>query len=488
MLFNSLQFAVFLPLVVVAYYAMPARWRWTLLLGASYYFYGSWRWEYLILIVVSTLIDYSCGLLLDAEETPWKRKLLAGISIATNIGILVVFKYLDFLISTVNQVTAALGAPTDFPLQRLLLPIGISFYSFQTLSYTLDVYRRRIKAERHLGYFALFVTYFPQLVAGPIERADRLLPSLREEAKFSWTNLSAGSKLLIWGFFKKLMIADRLGLLVDHVWTSPEKYPGFPLILAAMFFGFQIYCDFSAYSDIARGAARLMGVELMVNFKAPFFSRSIAAFWSRWHISLSSWFRDYVYIPLGGNRRGEVRSNLNVMAVFLASGLWHGANWTYIIWGGIHGVVMLLQRLTAGLLWSERPVKIPRLRAFTEWAITFATVTITWFFFRSESISKALYMMRHSLDAPGYLLSIGSDFLLERSFLFRLGLTMWEFYIALAALLLLFWVEWKSGDGDVNRWTAGFPVWARHGFFAFIMLFTLMFGQFVQREFIYFQF
>jgi hypothetical protein len=177
-----------------------------------------------------------------------------------------------------------------------------------------------------------------------------------------------------------------------------------------------------------------------------------------------------------------------VLIVFLASGLWHGANWTYIIWGGIHGVVMLLQRLTAGLLWSERPVKFPRLRAFTEWAITFATVTITWFFFRSESISKALYMMRHFLDAPGYLLSIGSDFLLERSFLFRLGLTIWEFYIAVAALLLLFWVEWKSGDGDVNRWTAGFPVWARHGFFAFIVLFTLMFGQFVKREFIYFQF
>lgn len=459
-----------------------------LLLAASYYFYGSWRWDYLILIVLSTLIDYTCGLWLDSEENPVKRKIALGMSLFTNLGVLVVFKYLDLFIGTANSLFESTGSAFSIPYMNLLLPVGISFYSFQTLSYTIDVYRREMKAERHFGYFALYVTYFPQLVAGPIERADRLLPSLRETHAFSPVNLSAGFKLMAWGFFKKIVLADRLGILVDQIYGAPESYNGFPLVLATVAFAFQIYCDFSGYSDIARGAARMMGVELMINFKAPYLSRSISEFWSRWHISLSTWFRDYLYIPLGGNRRSNTRVAFNIFVVFLLSGLWHGANYTFLAWGAVHGSMLLFQRSVGGPLWGKYHSWKPAITGWFEWAVTFAAVNVAWVFFRADSVEQALYVIAHLADSPGYVLSLVPDLLTERSFLFRLGLPQWEFYLALAGLTILVVVDRFAHDGSVHTYFDTKPRWIRHGFYAGLVLFTLMFGQFVPREFIYFQF
>ncbi|MCE7945771.1 MAG: MBOAT family protein, partial [Chlorobi bacterium CHB1] len=312
MLFHSLEFIIFFPVVVAIYFLAPLRFRQFFLLLASYYFYMCWKAEYAVLILLSTGIDYVAAL--HMHKTSGRGNIFY-----------------------------------EFPLFDILLPVGISFYTFQTLSYTIDVYRSEKTPERNFIKFALYVTFFPQLVAGPIERSTRLLPQFDHEHKFDANRVVSGLRLMLWGFFKKLVIADRLALYVNEVYNNPADYTGLPVIIATYFFAFQIYCDFSAYSDIAIGAARVLGFDLMKNFRQPYLAQSIGEFWKRWHISLSTWFRDYLYIPLGGNRVSRLRWYVNLMAVFLISGLWHGANWTFVVWGALHGSYFVLSLLTQKL-------------------------------------------------------------------------------------------------------------------------------------------
>ncbi|MGH8046042.1 MAG: MBOAT family O-acyltransferase, partial [Chthoniobacterales bacterium] len=327
MLFNSFQFALFFPIVVVLYYLAPFAWRWAILAAASCYFYMAFVPAYILILLGVIVIDYTAGLLIEPRKG-WARKALLGTSLFANVGLLAYFKYFNFLTSNVHSLAQAIGWNYPQQILNVILPIGLSFHVFQSMSYTIEVYRGTERAERHFGIYALYVLFFPQLVAGPIERPQNLLHQFRKHHRFDYDRAVSGLRLILIGLFKKVVIADRLALVVDSVYANPAQHSSLELLLGTYFFAFQIYCDFSGYSDIARGAARLLGFELMVNFNAPYLARSVADFWRRWHISLSTWFRDYVYVPLGGNRLGAWRQAINLFVVFLLSGLWHGSAWT----------------------------------------------------------------------------------------------------------------------------------------------------------------
>lgn len=376
--FNSLEFLVFLPAVFFLHWLLPHRFRWALLLGASWLFYFWWNFWTGSLLLGATLVSWLCA----AGITRWKsvavRRALLVLAMSVCLGCLAVFKYIGFFASLV-------GLELSW---QIILPVGISFYTFQTLSYVIDVYRDQAKAECHFGYYALFVSFFPQLVAGPIERPAHLLPQLKAEWKFTTKNLSAGGWLLLEGYFKKIVIADSLALFVDRVYAAPGEAMGPEIVLATVLFGLQIYCDFSGYSDIARGAARLLGVELTENFRRPYGAATVKDFWRRWHVSLTGWFTDYIYIPLGGNRKGLPRQVLNLLFVFLLSGLWHGAGWTFLTWGLIHGLYR-----ASGVLWEHwrgasdrRPGALAHVR-------TFLLVSFPWLFFRAASMGDALTLL-----------------------------------------------------------------------------------------------
>jgi alginate O-acetyltransferase complex protein AlgI len=388
MLFNSLHFLIFFPIVALVYFLIPHRYRWVLLLAASYYFYMVWRPIYALLIVVSTLVDYIAAIQMSKTNRGGVRKLYLFCSLLANLGILFIFKYYGFFIDTINAFTV-----NNFDVIYLLLPMGISFYTFQTLSYTIDVYRKQREPEHHLGYFALYVTFFPQLVAGPIERSDRLIPQLRKEQVYDYARTVEGLQRMVWGFFKKVVIADNLAVAVNHVYGNVESASGLTLLIATGFFAYQIYCDFSGYSDIAIGSAKILGIDLMENFKRPYFSTSIKEFWSRWHISLSTWFRDYVYIPLGGSKKGSVRTYVNLLLVFLISGLWHGASWMFVIWGAIHGIYQLYEKATnytRNRLWMMIKLDGTSVQWFVKWLVTMSVVLISWVFFRSDNLNESI--------------------------------------------------------------------------------------------------
>lgn len=334
MLFNSFAYALFLPVVFCLYWFLPHKYRWSLLLVASYYFYMSWNPKYVFLILFTTIVSYSAAILLEKKQDVRRKKAIICITAISCLGVLVYFKYFNFLSQAAIDFLSVFAIRLNPLTVDVLLPVGISFYTFQTLSYVIDVYKGDVKAEKHFGYYATFISFFPQLVAGPIERTRNLLPQIKDVHEFDYNQATYGLKLMAWGFFKKLVIADVLSKYVQMVYSSPYDYVGFALVLASLFFTIQIYCDFSGYSDIAIGTAKLLGINLMTNFKNPYLSASVKEFWSRWHISLSTWFRDYVYIPLGGNRVGKLRHNVNLLVTFLISGLWHGANWTFVVWGG----------------------------------------------------------------------------------------------------------------------------------------------------------
>jgi len=346
MLFNSIEFIIFFPIVVAAYFALPGKFRWILLLIASYYFYMCWNYNYIILILISTFIDYFAGLGMGKTKVQLKKNLLLILSLTANLGLLFFFKYLNFFSVNLNAFFDQINIFYNVPQYDYLLPVGISFYTFQTLSYTIDVYSGKKEPEKHFGIFALYVSFFPQLVAGPIERSTRLLPQFYKHYKIDYVRIRDGVLLMVWGFFKKVVIADRLSEYVNTVYNNADNYGGFHDIIATFFFGTQIYCDFSGYSDIAIGSAMVLGYDLMLNFRRPYLSRSIKEFWSRWHISLSTWFRDYLYIPLGGNRVVKWRWYYNLFITFLISGLWHGANWTFVVWGALHGFYLLAAIVT----------------------------------------------------------------------------------------------------------------------------------------------
>ena len=394
MLFNSLNFCLFLPIVVVTYYLLPFRLRWMLLLAASYFFYMCWNPYYVILILLSTAVDYWAGLKMGACEKKESKKKYLILSILTNLGLLLYFKYFNFFAGSLNEIFLASEMNARVPLFDILLPVGISFYTFQTLSYSFDVYRDKRKAETHFGIFALYVAFFPQLIAGPIERSTTLIPQLKNRIKLIPENLMAGSGLIIFGLFKKVVIADRLAVYVDFIYSAPDVVLPGTMAVATFFFAFQIYCDFSGYSDIAIGTAKLLGIDLMENFRRPYFSRNLSDFWSRWHISLSTWFRDYVYIPLGGSQVSMFRTSVNIMIVFAVSGLWHGANWTFVIWGLLHGSFLLgfkfISKWKFIRLSSE---KLGSLHVVFSIFFTFIFICVTWVFFRADSVSQALTVL-----------------------------------------------------------------------------------------------
>ncbi len=400
MLFNSYEFLVFFPAIVVMYFLTPFKWRWLLLLVGSCYFYMCWKPEYIVLMMFPSFIDYYVALKMNATPDAAKRKKYLWLSLVSNLGLLFAFKYFNFFNESARALFDYLNLAYAVPAVNLLLPVGISFYTFQTLSYTIDVYRGAIQPERHLGKFSLFITFFPQLVAGPIERSSNLLPQLQNlRYKFDAERVTDGLRLMLWGLFKKVVIADRLAATVNLVYNNPSEYYGAQVVLATIFFAFQIFCDFSGYSDIAIGAAKILGVDLMKNFDKPYSARSISEFWRRWHISLSTWFKDYVYIPLGGNRTLKWRWYYNLFLTFLISGLWHGANWTFVIWGALHGCYLVFAIISKP--WREALCqrlgmnKLPLLLKAGQVATTFALVNLGWLFFRANNLTDALLLLKN---------------------------------------------------------------------------------------------
>jgi D-alanyl-lipoteichoic acid acyltransferase DltB (MBOAT superfamily) len=393
MLFNTWEFALFLPLVLAAYYALTHRAQNVLLLGASYVFYGWWDYRFVTLLAFSTVMDYILAIKIDAaEDKAWRRRLLA-LSCVSNLTLLGVFKYFNFFTDSFIELTSALGLTLDAPTLRIILPVGISFYTFQSMSYTIDVYRGDLRATRRLTDFALYVSFFPQLVAGPIERATRLLPQVQHKRTVTPQQISSGVVLILIGLFRKVAIADSVAPMVSRIFANPELQSGPDLLIGVYLFSIQIYCDFAGYSDIARGTARLFGFELMENFAQPYLSASITEFWRRWHISLSTWLRDYLYVPLGGNRDGRLAQYRNLFITMFLGGLWHGASWTFVAWGALHGAYLAIHKLASGVRQARGE---SRRRDLTSWpllfvkmAFTFHLVSLTWIFFRAESFGQA---------------------------------------------------------------------------------------------------
>ncbi len=397
MIFNSAEFLLFYPIVLLLYFTLPKRFKWIWLLAASCFFYMIWNPPLIFLILFTTAVSFVSGILIERSAKKSVRRFWLCATLITSLGVLFFFKYYNFLASSVGALASLFGASARDLSLNLILPVGISFYTFQTLSYVIDVYRGNIKAERHFGWYALFVSFFPQLVAGPIERPENLLPQLKADHKLESQNVFAGLSKMAVGFFKKIVVADLVASYVNAVYNDAASATGFGVVIASLLFSVQIYCDFSGYTDIAIGCARIMGIHLMLNFERPYRARSIKEFWARWHISLSSWFRDYLYIPLGGNRCSRARNYLNIFIVFLVSGLWHGASWTFVLWGALHGVYQIVGALTKApreKLCSLLHInKNSLLFAFWQRAVTFALVCFSWILFRANSISDALTLI-----------------------------------------------------------------------------------------------
>lgn len=388
-LFNSIEFLIFLPIVMILYFVIPKKYRFIVLLLASYVFYAFWNINLIFLIVGTTLVSFLCGIGIEMANDKKKRKLFLVINIVVSLGMLVFFKYFNFLAdSFVSIVNVFNGDLSDISLS-IILPVGISFYTFQTLSYAFDIYSGKIKAEKNIGYYALYVSFFPQLVAGPIERPENLLPQLKVSHSFSLENLAKGAKYMLAGFFKKIVIADVISIYVNYIFNDVSNANGLLILIGSMLFAVQILCDFSGYSDIAVGVAKIFGIDLMKNFDKPYHSKSIKEFWSRWHISLSTWFRDYIYFPMGGSRCSKWRWALNILVVFLVSGLWHGAAWTFVIWGLIHGIYQIVGKLTLKLrdsFWDKLHFK-SIYRNSLRIIVTFLLVSFAWICFRANSLA-----------------------------------------------------------------------------------------------------
>ncbi|AUD04930.1 MBOAT family O-acyltransferase [Spirosoma pollinicola] len=510
MLFNSLQFLLFFIVVTLSYFSLKWQGRWILLLIASCYFYMVFQPAYIVILFLTIVIDYIAGIWIE-KSTGKTRRWLLILSLISNLGILAFFKYLGFFTENLSFLFEKLSMPgladsvtelvnrifvkvlhvfgqsgiSSYKDNMSILPIGLSFHTFQAMSYTIEVYRGNQKAEKHFGIYALYVMFYPQLVAGPIERPQNVLWQFHDYFKYDKENVKAGLMQMAFGLFKKLVIADRLAMLVDHAYAAPDQQNGLTLLAATFFYTFQIYCDFSGYSDVAIGASRVMGFTLMENFRTPYIAQSISEFWRRWHISLSTWFRDYLYIPLGGNRKGEIRQYLNMLIVFLASGLWHGPNWTYVIWGGLNGLYQILavlrDKLMSKMGFSSTPPSLVTspvhdresrkspVRVVVNTLITFILIMLTWVFFRARSLSDAFLILKR---IPTLSISDHIDSPMNTT-------EMW-FSIFLIVFLLLkeqFYLTIPT------RNTVRFAT-----LFVLITFVTYLFGVFSSNQFIYFQF
>ncbi len=476
MLFNSFHFVFFFIIVTAIYFAIPYTKRWMWLLFASCYFYMAFIPVYILILAFTILVDYYAGIFIEKSEGK-KKKLFLVVSLVANIGILCFFKYFNFFN---NNLSALLGIfEFQNPVNNLsiLLPIGLSFHTFQAMSYTIEVYRGNQKAERHFGIYALYVMFYPQLVAGPIERPQNLLHQFRQKHEFDSNRVFSGLKQMLWGVFKKIVVADRLAIFVDNVYDYHSQQSGVALALATVFFSFQIYCDFSGYSDIALGSAKVMGFDLMKNFNRPNFSKSTAEFWKRWHISLSTWFKDYLYFPLGGNRVAMPRRYINLMIVFLISGFWHGANWTFVVWGGINGlflVVGLIFKKQAAAFWKFTGVqKFPKLYTAIHISITFLLISFSRIFFRSQTLEQAWAIIKKIFSFSGSLLNESMTVLAYSFFAvaFLIAVEMrYEFKMPSFALQLR-----KN-------------YWVQNAYYALLVILILLVGVYDGGQFIYFQF
>lgn len=496
MLFNSIEFIAFFPIVTILYYVIPSRARYLWLLGASYYFYMGWNAQYAVLLMSVTLVTYCSGLIIGrynqhrgSNSVRYRKIALTGSCFVT-LFVLFIFKYLGFARDIIVMGSKIMGLSINLPMHDFVLPVGISFYTFQALSYVIDVYRKDINPESNFLKYALYVSFFPQLVAGPIERSKNLLEQIKKSATFNYELARDGFLLMLWGYFLKIVLADRIAIVVDTVYNDWEKYPGYYLIVASILFAIQIYCDFAGYSTIAIGAAKILGFNLMENFDAPYTAMSVSEFWKRWHISLTSWFRDYVYIPLGGNKKGTVRTYLNRMLVFLISGLWHGASLHYVAWGGINGLFQ-----TVGEVLHPFRVRIinalqlnPKSYGFRLYkvVITFVLVDFTWVFFRADSIQTALRITQSMLFANNpWVLFDGS--------LYNLGIDDKNFRLMMVCVVFLCIVDIYKRCGVCIR-----EVLARQDYLfrwiviAVAIVFVLTFGiwgpEYNANNFIYFQF
>ncbi|MDA9254248.1 MBOAT family protein [Flavobacteriaceae bacterium] len=396
MLFNSIDFAIFLPIIFILYWFVTnknLKLQNLLIVISSYIFYGWWDWRFLSLILFSTIVDYFIGIKLSKQESQTKRKILLWTSIFVNLGFLGFFKYYNFFLDNFITAFSFFGTEINANSLNIILPVGISFYTFQTLSYTIDVYKRKLEPTKDFIAFSAFVSFFPQLVAGPIERATNLLPQFYTKRYFDYSKAIDGMRLILWGLFKKVVIADTCSIFVDDIFQNYMNYSGGTLIVGAILFSFQIYCDFSGYSDIAIGTAKLFGINLMTNFRTPYFSRNIAEFWRRWHISLSTWFRDYLYIPLGGSKTSKKLTVRNIFIIFIVSGFWHGANWTYIIWGSLNAFyflpIFLMKKNRKHLNTTTKNKFIPSFKELNSMFFTFIITAFTWIFFRSKTVTDA---------------------------------------------------------------------------------------------------
>ncbi len=496
MLFNSLQFLIFFPIICLVYFAIPHKMKWIWLLLASYYFYMCWNPKYALLMFASTFITWLSGILIDksnrskSKNKELQKKLTVAGSFLINLSILFFFKYFDFAIDNINNILANLNFELIRPEFDVILPVGISFYTFQALSYTMDIYREEVYPEKNLFRYMLFVSFFPQLVAGPIERSKNLLHQLREKHSFDIDNVKQGLLLMLWGFFQKLVIADRVAILVNEVYNNHADFGGVEIVLATLLFAVQIYCDFNSYTDIARGAARVMGFKLMDNFRQPYFSRSIAEFWRKWHISLSGWLKDYLYIPMGGNKKGKLRKYFNIMVVFLSSGLWHGASWHYVIWGALHGTYQIIGEITFPL--RQEVCKIFGINRnshshhFVQRLITFLLVCFGWIFFRANTTSDAF-------EIVGAIFTRWNPWALTDGKIFKMGLSQSQMLVALLSVAVLFVASvahyYEKSLRSMILKTNIFVRWT----IIFALIFTiLIFGiygpGYSESQFIYFQF
>ena len=486
MSFVDIRFLIFFPVVVILHFLLPERFRWVWLLVASYGFYMAWRPEYALLLAVITVIDFTAGIAMSRSDDTQLRKIALITSLTANLGILFFFKYFNFFFASISAGLAAVGTTTSIPVLDIILPIGISFHIFQSVSYTIDVYKKTAAPVTHLGKFALYVSFFPQLVAGPIERPNGLLVQFFEKRRFDTTRASEGAKLMLLGYFKKLVIADNIGPLVSAVYATPHIYPGPSLIIATLLFAYQLYCDFSGYTDIARGSAKILGYDLAENFKQPYASTSVAEFWRKWHISLSSWLRDYLYTPLAlsGKRHSAFHTYASLIVTFVLIGLWHGANWTYVTMGALHGIYLVSGSITSK--WPTRKaVTLPR--SFKV-VVVFLLVSFSWIFFRASSMSDALFIASHLLSRTGEFFSAilhGDGF----TTYVLMGTSLSSFLIALVSIVTLEVVEAQYRKGINVASTVANGRTARLLLYGCIATFILLFGTFSGAEqFIYFQF
>nr|WP_303310788.1 MBOAT family O-acyltransferase [Hymenobacter sp. BT730] len=486
MLFNSFEFLLFFPIVTILYFLLPQRFRWLHLLVASCLFYMAFIPVYILILFVTIIIDYIAGILIE-DASGARRRLYLLMSLVANIGVLAVFKYYNFFIDNINFVFHSVNIQQSLPLLGIILPLGLSFHTFQAMSYTIEVYRGNQTAERHLGIYSLYVMFYPQLVAGPIERPQNVLHQFREKHNFSYDLATSGLRLMAWGMFKKVVIADRLAIFVNQIYDHPQLAQGLPLIVATIFFAIQIYCDFSGYSDIAIGSARVMGFRLMTNFNRPYFARTISEFWKRWHISLSTWFRDYLYISVGGNRVSLPRRYFNLFLVFLVSGFWHGANWTFLIWGALHGFYQVFGILTRDFRHKLTSLlHLPaRLDKGVDVLITCSLVTFAWIFFRASSFADAWYIITHMLE-PSHAVERGVDYYGLSAV--KAFYTRSEWVYMIVGVGTLFTVETMQRRFDINEVLVRQPVALRWASYFAIVMAIVFCGAFEKVQFIYFQF